>query len=93
MAQHHDQGRTKLQDGVRHTAHDAGFSGIDEVAGNADNEQIADALIEQNLGRNSGIRATNDYGFGSLVRSPRGKVLRSAARIDGFSLKKSLIPI
>jgi hypothetical protein len=93
MAHHHNQRRAKHQDRKSHTAYKAHFSLVNNITGDPYDKQIANALVEQNLGRNSGIGAGDDYCIWSLVRSHGREVGWSTAGVAGLAKTKSLVSI
>ena len=57
VSEHHDQPRTEAGGGELDAAD---LRRSDDVAGDADDEQIAEPLIEDDFGRHAGVRATED---------------------------------
>jgi hypothetical protein len=59
VAHHHDEFGVEVLDGVFDAAE---YGVVNDVAGYADGEEIAEAFIEDEFGRNARIGARQDYG-------------------------------
>ena len=59
MAEHHDESCTEFRTGEFHAANQGR---LHDIAGNPHDEQVANALVENNLGRGAGIRAAENHG-------------------------------
>ena len=75
MAQHHHQPGAETLDGKLDAA-DLGRG--DDVAGHADDEQLAQPLIEDQLGRHTGVRTAQQHRKGGLLHDEL-----AAARLVG----------
>ena len=73
MAEHHHQARAE---GLGGELDAADLGGRDDVAGDADDEQVAESLIEDQLRGHARIGAAEDDGEGLLAARPA----RGAAR-------------
>ena len=82
MAEYHDQPRAEP---LRRELHTADLRGRDDVAGHADHEQIAEALIEHDLGRDARIGAAQHDRERLLARreieTPRAALRRVARTV------------
>ncbi|SPF43787.1 hypothetical protein SBDP1_470058 [Syntrophobacter sp. SbD1] len=63
MAEHHNKRTAKVFDGILNTSQD---NGVRDVSGNSDHKDLAQSPIEDDLGRDPGIRAGKYYGVGFL---------------------------
>ncbi len=83
MAEHQDQRRAEHRDAVLDRAERAR---VDRVAGDAYDEQLAQAAAEQMLGRRARIRAADDHGERRLALGQLGDARRTAGRHAGAAL-------
>jgi hypothetical protein len=65
VAEHDDERRGELR---RRKFDAADLRRCDDVAGDADHEQVAETLVEDELDRDAGIRAAEDHREGFLAR-------------------------
>ena len=87
MADHHHQARAEALGGELDAAH---LRRRDDVAGDADDEEIAEALIEDDLGGHARVRAAEDDGEGLLpaASSARRVWLVSEVRLTTFEANR-----
>ena len=91
VAENEDERDVEFGDGVLRAALDGNPGAVDHVASDADDEQIADANVKQDFGRDAGIGAGDDDGFGILSFSERTEIRRAAAGVDDLPLHEALI--
>jgi hypothetical protein len=91
VTENEDEREVEFGDGVLRAALDGNPCAVDHVASDADDEQIADANVKQDFGRDPGIRAADDDGFGILSMSESAEIRRAAAGVDDLPLHEALI--
>lgn len=91
VAENDDERDVEFGDGVLRAALDGNPCAVDHVASDADDEEIADANVKQDFGRDAGIRAGDDNGFGILSFSEKAEIRRAAAGVDDLPLHEALI--
>ena len=96
MSQNHYEADPEMQDCILDTAHP---DPVQDIARGSDDEEITDTLIEKDLGWNTRIGATDDYGEWILSIFDLGSPLLIPAGVNGSSLciphvtiEKSLYP-
>jgi len=83
VAENHDERDAEFGDRVLNGAFDRGASAVDVVAGDADDEELPDAEVKENLRGHTGVCASDDAGDGVLARGERLEVGGSAPRVCG----------
>jgi hypothetical protein len=91
VAENEDERDVEFGDGVLRAALDGNPCAVDHVASDADDEEIAHANVKQDFGRDAGIGAGNDNGFGILSFSERAEIRRAATGVDDLPLHEALI--
>jgi hypothetical protein len=85
VAEDEDGGHTEFGNGVLDGTFDGGSCSGDVVAGDANDEEIADAEVEEDFGGDSGVGASDDAGDRSLAARKWLEVGRCAARMGDVS--------
>lgn len=91
VAENEDERNVEFGDGVLRAALDGNPCAVDHIASDADDEEIADANVKQDFGRNTRIRTGDDDGFGILSFSERTEICGAAAGVDDLPLHEALI--
>ena len=82
VAQHHDQPDAQLADCELDAPFHRRARAADDVAGHAHDEQVADALVEDQFGGDPGIRTRDDRRQRRLPLGERREVFRLAPGVD-----------
>ena len=85
VAQHHDQPGAQLRDRELDAPLHEGARAADDVSRHADDEQLADSLIEDELGRHPRVGAADDDRQRRLPLGQRREVLRLPPGMDELS--------
>ena len=88
VAQHDEQRRVQVHAGVLQRAHDLGR---DHVAGHANDEELAEARVEHQLGRHARIAAAEDRGVGLLALGELGEDLLLHGREARLAAHEALV--
>ena len=88
MPEHHDQARAE---GLGGELDAADLRGRDDVARDADHEQVAESLVEHDLGRHARIRAAEDDGEWLLARAAARDAARRRCRLARSSVDEAPI--
>src|SRR5581483_2896869 len=90
MSHHHDQLRTEFRRGELDAAH---LRRRDDVAGDADDEEIAEALIEHELGRHARVGAAKDDREGRLIDGERAQLFPGERLIGQLAGDEPAVPL
>ncbi len=93
VAEDNDEGNLQLGDSRFDTALDRHASAAHDIAGDAHNENIAHAHIEEDLWSDAGIRTTDDDGVGILTFRKGTKLLRAAPRTCGLAFDEAGVAV
>ena len=88
VPEHDEQRHVQHRDGVLERADD-GLG--DDLAGVADDEQVADSLVEDDLGREPRVAASEERGDGLLAGRDLGAALDILARMQGLAGDEALV--
>jgi hypothetical protein len=84
VAEDHEEIDAQLSYSVLNTAFDGGPGAVDVVSGDADDEEVSDAEVEEDLWRDARVGAGDDAGDGVLAFGERLEVCRGSTRVgDG----------
>ncbi len=91
VAEDHEEVDAQLGYGVFDAALDGGSGAADVVAGDADDEEFADAEIEEDLGWDAGVGTADDGGDGILAGGERFEVGGGSAGVGDGSGGEALV--
>ena len=91
MTEHEDERNVEFGDRVLGAALDGDAGAVDDVAGDADDEEFADADVKQDFRRDARIGAGDDDGLGILSFCEGTEVSGGSARIEDLTLHEALI--
>ena len=93
VAQHDDEPGAQLRDRELDAPFHEGARATDDVPRHADDEQVADSLVEDQFGRHSRVGAPDDDGKRSLPFGQRCEVLRLPSRVGELTLDETLVAL
>jgi len=91
MSENDDEWDVEFRDGILGAAFDGDAGTVDYIAGDADDEEFANANVKQDFRRDAGIGAGDDDGFGKLGLGERSKIRRATARMEDLAFDEALI--
>ena len=83
----------ELGDGVFDAAFYRGACAVDVVAGDANDEEVADSLVKENFEGDAGVGTADDGGDRELAGGERLEVLGSAAGVSVLPSGEALVPV
>ena len=93
VAQHHDEPDAQLRDGELDAPLHGGARAADDVARHADHEQVADPLVEDQLGCHPRVGAADDDGERRLPLGQRREVFRLPPGVDELPAHEPLVAL
>src|SRR5262245_44222663 len=92
VAENHNKRHLELGDRIFDAPFHYRARSADHIAGNANHEQVTNALVEEDFWRNARIGTAEDGGLGTLAFGQRGEITWCAPRTGDLSACESCVP-